>query len=204
MTGTLTSLLRIYLPLYVFLFFVISFLLPSYRTWRHTGINPVTFGKDDSAHSYIGLVMKALIVLLFANVVIFAIGSEVYAYLVPIWYLEIPELDIIGLVLIHFSLTWIMIAQYQMSNNWRIGIDEKNKTELVKDGVFRYSRNPVFLGMMISMFGLFMILPNVLSFFIMVAGYIVIQVQVRLEEEFLLRQHGKLYQDYKLRTRRWI
>ena len=204
MTGTLTSLMRIYLPLYVFLFFVISFLLPSYRTWRHTGINPVTFGKDDSAHAYIGLVMKALIVLLFTNVVIFAIGIEIYMYLVPIWYLEIPVLDIIGLVLIHFSLAWIMIAQYQMSNNWRIGIDEKNKTQLVKDGVFKISRNPVFLGMMVSMLGLFLILPNVLSFFLMVAGYIVIQVQVRLEEEFLLRQHGKQYEDYKLRTRRWI
>lgn len=204
MTGTLTSLLRIYLPLYVFLFFVISFLLPSYRTWRHTGINPVTFGKDDSAHSYIGMVMKALIVLLFANVVAYAIGSEIYVYLVPIWYLEIPLLDIIGLVLIHFSLVWIMIAQYQMSNNWRIGIDEKNKTQLVKDGVFRISRNPVFLGMMLSMLGLFLILPNVLSFFLTVTGYIVIQVQVRLEEEFLTRQHGKIYEDYKLRTRRWL
>jgi protein-S-isoprenylcysteine O-methyltransferase Ste14 len=204
MTGTLTSLLRIYLPLYVFLFFVISFLLPSYRIWRHTGINPVTFGKDDSAHSYIGLVMKALIVLLFANVVIYAIGSEIYVYLVPIWYLEIPVLDIIGLVLIHFSLAWIMVAQYQMSNNWRIGIDEKNKTKLVKNGVFNFSRNPVFLGMMVSMLGLFLILPNVLSFFLTVGSFIIIQVQVRLEEEFLSRQHGKLYEDYKLRTRRWL
>jgi protein-S-isoprenylcysteine O-methyltransferase Ste14 len=204
MTGTLTSLLRIYLPLFVFLYFVISFLLPSYRTWRHTGINPVTFGRDDTAHSYIGLVMKALIMLLFVNVVVFAIGNEIYIYLVPVWYLEITVLDIIGLVLIHFSLAWIMIAQYQMSNNWRIGIDEKNKTQLVKDGVFGISRNPVFLGMMVSMLGLFLILPNVLSFFLTVASYIVIQVQVRLEEAFLSREHGKAYDEYKLKTRRWL
>jgi protein-S-isoprenylcysteine O-methyltransferase Ste14 len=51
------------------------------------------------------------------------------------------------------------IAQYQMSNSWRIGIDEKNKTELVTKGIF-YSRNPIFLGMIISILGIFLILPT--------------------------------------------
>ena len=32
---------------------------------KQTGINPVTFGKTDNAHDYIGFVMKVLIALLF-------------------------------------------------------------------------------------------------------------------------------------------
>ena len=73
---------------------------------------------------------------------------------------------IIALILIHLSLLWISVAQYQMSNSWRIGIDENNKTELITKGLFSYSRNPIFLGMIISVAGIFFILPNALTFFL--------------------------------------
>ena len=42
-----------------------SFCATIYRTYKQTGINPITFGKTDNAHDYIGFVMKVLIALLF-------------------------------------------------------------------------------------------------------------------------------------------
>jgi protein-S-isoprenylcysteine O-methyltransferase Ste14 len=108
------------------------------------------------------------------------------------------------LALIHIALVWISIAQFQMSNSWRIGIDEKNKTKLVTDGVFSISRNPIFLGMIISVLGLFFIVPNALTFFLTITTYIVIQIQIRLEEEFLQKQHSQDYVNYKLKTKRLI
>jgi protein-S-isoprenylcysteine O-methyltransferase Ste14 len=33
---------------------------------------------------------------------------------------------------------------------------------------------------------------------------VLIQIQVRLEEEFLARQHGNRYQVYRQRIRRWL
>ena len=48
-----------------------------------------------------------------------------------------------------------------MSNNWRIGIDEENNTELVTIGIFSISRNPIFFGMIISVFGLFLIIAMI-------------------------------------------
>jgi protein-S-isoprenylcysteine O-methyltransferase Ste14 len=202
MTDSLTSLLRIYLPLHVFLLFVISFMLPSFITWKKNP--PVNSRKDASAYNYLDQVMKALFILLFANVVIFALGPQVYLYLVPVWYFEKILFDIIGLGLIHISLVWIMVAQYQVSNNWKIGTEDRNKTLLVKHGLFRISRNPVFAGIIVSMLGLFLILPNVLSFFLTVCTYIIIQLQVRFEEDILKKDFGKEYEDYKSKTRRWI
>ena len=108
---------------------------------------------------------------------------------------------IIALILIHLSLLWISVAQYQMSNSWRVGIDENNKTELITKGLFSYSRNPIFLGMIISVAGIFFILPNTLTFFLMLTTYIVIQIQIRLEEEFLEKQHGEQYLIYKKTTK---
>jgi protein-S-isoprenylcysteine O-methyltransferase Ste14 len=123
--------------------------------------------------------------LLIGAIFIYSFNDKAYQYLVPISYLMKDVFMIVGSILIHLSLLWISVAQYQMSNSWRIGIDENNKTELITKGLFSYSRNPIFLGMIISVAGIFFILPNVLTFFLILSTYIVIQIQIRLEEEFL-------------------
>ena len=196
--------LNFYLPLYLVLYMMVAFVLPSYRTYKQTGINPITFGKTGNAHDYIGFVMKVLIALLFIAVFIYSFNDKAYQYLVPISYLMKEVFMIVGLILIHLSLLWISVAQYQMSNSWRIGIDENNKTELITKGLFSYSRNPIFLGMIISVAGIFFILPNALTFFLMLATYIVIQIQIRLEEKFLEKQHGQEYLSYKQTTKRLL
>lgn len=197
-------LLKIYLPVYLLLYLAFAFLLPSYRTWKQTGVNPVTFGKTDTAHNYIGFVMKLLIVLLFMSVLTFSVSNQLYNYLLPVFYLQSQFVRSCGLIIIHISLIWIIIAQYQMSNSWRIGIDEVNKTELVTKGVFSVSRNPIFLGMIASVLGLFLILPNAFTFFVLLTTYFVIQIQIRLEEEFLRKQHGEIYSGYQLKTKRLL
>ena len=171
--------LKFYLPLYLVLYMTVAFVLPSYRTFKQTGINPITFGKTDNAHDYIGFVMKVLIALLFIAVFIYSFNDKAYQYLVPISYLMKDVFMIVGSILIHLSLLWISVAQYQMSNSWRIGIDENNKTELITKGLFSYSRNPIFLGMIISVAGIFFILPNALTFFLILSTYIVIQIQIK-------------------------
>lgn len=196
--------LNFYLPLYLVLYMTVAFVLPSYRTYKQTGINPITFGKTGNAHDYIGFVMKVLIALLFIAVFIYSFSDKAYQYLVPISYLMKEVFMIVGLILIHLSLLWISVAQYQMSNSWRIGIDENNKTELITKGLFSYSRNPIFLGMIISVTGIFFILPNAITFFLMLSTYIVIQIQIRLEEKFLEKQHGQEYLSYKQTTKRLL
>ncbi|MPL55829.1 hypothetical protein SDC9_01311 [bioreactor metagenome] len=197
------------MKLYLFVLFLFSvifvFVVPTYLTYKKTGINPITFGKESNAHNYVGNVYKFLVFMLLMVFVIHFLNIELYNYLlVPIHYLELSSVFFIGFFLLHFALFWIVIAQKQMGNNWRIGIDEKNKSELVTHGLFSISRNPVFLGMMLSLFSIFLVLPNILTFFIAFTGYIVIQIQIRLEEEFLLKEFGQKYIDYKNNTRRLI
>jgi protein-S-isoprenylcysteine O-methyltransferase Ste14 len=57
---------------------------------------------------------------------------------------------------------------------------------------------------MLSLFSIFLVLPNILTFFVAFTGYIVIQIQIRLEEEFLLNEFGQKYAEYKNKTRRLI
>ena len=97
-----------------------------------------------------------------------------------------------------------MLAQAQMGGSWRIGIDMKHQTDLIQGGVFRLSRNPIFLGMILTLAGLFLVIPNALMLLILVLGFVLIQIQVRLEEEYLTSIHGDNYLDYRQRVRRWL
>jgi protein-S-isoprenylcysteine O-methyltransferase Ste14 len=58
--------------------------------------------------------------------------------------------------------------------------------------------------MMLTLLGLFLVIPNANTLLALVLGVVLIQIQVRLEEEFLLRKHGEDYADYRRDVRRWI
>lgn len=200
----MNDILRYYLPFFLIAYLLITFILPSVRVYKQTGINPVTFGKSDNAHDYIGTVMKFLTGLLVVAVLLFSFSTEAYNYLNPFEYLQKDWLTYTGLFLVHAALIWIVFAQSHMEQSWRIGIDEKNKTSLITNGLFSISRNPVFLGMIISTAGLFLIMPNAITFFVTVTSYIIIQIQIRLEEEHLQRMHGAEYSQYKQKVKRLI
>lgn len=109
--------------------------------------------------------------------------------------------SIVSLVIL---LTGVTFDQSQMANSWRIGIDEKNKTDLVTNGLFSISRNPIFLGVMIANVGLFLIIPNAFTLLIVSLSTVSINTQIRLEEAFLKSSYGQEYRDYQNQVRRWL
>ncbi|MFP8892734.1 methyltransferase family protein [Chryseobacterium sp. EZn1] len=85
-----------------------------------------------------------------------------------------------------------------------MGIDNSAKTELITHGLFRFSRNPIFLGMTISLIGFFLAFPTVIAFAFLLTGSMLMQIQIRLEEEYLLKEHGEIYIAYKKKVRRML
>jgi protein-S-isoprenylcysteine O-methyltransferase Ste14 len=195
---------EVYLFLFLLVYFFFVFFLRSYLLWKRTGVNPLTFSKTDDAHGYNGKVFTFISLLEFVVVFIYAFKNEWYKYLLPFWYLEHDYLKYIGWGLLVLSLILVWVAQSQMANSWRIGIDEKNKTELVTTGLFSFSRNPIFLGVMIANVGLLFIIPNAFTLLIVSLSTVSINTQIRLEEDFLIRSHGENYRDYLKRVRRWL
>ncbi len=196
------------MPQHLFLFFLVYFILvfvwPSWRVWRKTGVNPVVIPKDDSAHGFIGNIFRFIILLTLATTAVNAFFPKWEKFLLPFWYLENDLIRWAGLLLLYGSLIWIMAAQRQMNKSWRIGIDEKGQAELVASGLFRFSRNPIFLGMLATMTGFFLVLPNALSLLVCALSWVVLQVQARLEEEFLQKTKGEAYREYRRKVRRWL
>ena len=192
------------LLVYYILFFFAAMILPTYRVWRSTGVNPYKLGRSDSAHDYIGKLFRITLIACVLIVVVFVFFPTIYQQLMPIVFLNNTVIAVIGFVFLLSALTWVLVAQSHMQKSWRIGIDEDVKTELVQRGLFKVSRNPIFLGMRIMLMGLFLILPNAVMLTIWITGEILIQIQVRLEEEYLTRIHGDSYRAYQSQVRRWI
>lgn len=78
-------------------------------------------------------------------------------------------------------------------------------TTLVTTGVFRYTRNPIYLGMAVILVGWTIYLENWLSAIgvILFVAFIT-RYQIRPEEEVLQGIFGEAYVRYKKAVRRWV
>lgn len=188
---------------YLIVYLTVAFVLPTYRVWKRSGLNPVTFGGTDSAHDYVGMLFKMVMLILLLATGARALLPAVDEYLIPISWLEIDLFRYVGYALLLASLVWVVTAQVQMADSWRIGIDS-SKTQLASTGLFGVSRNPIFLGMVGTLLGLLLVLPNALTLTIFALDFALMQIQVRLEEEFLRRSQEGEYEEYANRVRRWL
>ena len=78
-------------------------------------------------------------------------------------------------------------------------------SSLIVTGMFRCSRNPVYLGMTLVLFGWAVFLSNALSI-ALVAVFVayITRFQIIPEERALSSRFGAEYASYKTRVRRWI
>ena len=96
-------------------------------------------------------------------------------------------------------------AQLAMGNAWRIGVDPEERTELVTNGPFKLVRNPIYSAMIPTVFGLVLMVPNVLAIAVLVGLVVALELQVRrVEEPYLLRTHGDAYAGYAARVGRFV
>lgn len=76
---------------------------------------------------------------------------------------------------------------------------------LVTTGVFAYSRNPMYLGMLLILCGLVFYWSYYLSFFWVIAFFAYITAfQIKPEEQAMATLFAAEYEQYKLTTRRWL
>lgn len=186
---------------YFVLFFSTGFAWRSWLTFRATGVNPLVFPSDDSALGYIGRTTKIVMALVFLYTVLTAF--EWLPTLPALWHTT-PWLNILAWLALIFAWLWLMLAQVHMGKSWRIGIDEQHATALVTHGLFKYSRNPIFLAMRCALFAFAVISPTAPIFALTLAAELLMQIMVRMEEAHLTQLHGQSYLDYLQRVNRWL
>jgi protein-S-isoprenylcysteine O-methyltransferase Ste14 len=84
-------------------------------------------------------------------------------------------------------------------------IPVKPASRLVTSGIYRWTRNPMYLGMALIYAGVAILFDSLLALLLLIAVVAIIQCYViPREEAYLERTFGNDYLAYKARVRRWI
>jgi protein-S-isoprenylcysteine O-methyltransferase Ste14 len=118
-----------------------------------------------------------------------------------------PAADIlgpIGAVLLVAGLVLMVTAQLELGASWRIGIDPAARPGLVTSGLYRYSRNPIFLAFLVILVGYALLIPTALSLALLIGTYVGVRGQIAAEEAYLEHAYGEAYRDYAGRVGRFV
>lgn len=81
----------------------------------------------------------------------------------------------------------------------------ENVTVLVRSGIYRFSRNPMYLGMLLLLVGWSAYLSNWLAFaYLPVFVKVLTEVQIKPEERILGKKFGREYEEFLATTSRWL
>ena len=109
------------------------------------------------------------------------------------------------LLLIGLSVIFIPVFQFIKSKTTINPQNFKNVNKLVSSGIFKISRNPMYLGMLIIIISTVVYYFNYFSAFTPFIFYFWInEFQIKREEKKLEEKFGSDYKKYKSKTRRWI
>lgn len=187
----------------VFMFFfllIFVFLLPAFKL-KQKGITSFHFSAEDNAHNFNGKLIKLIFLLISLPLILFFINPHSFNFFKPF---HLDALAPVGILLTIIGFFWTIFAQKSMHESWRVGIDEKTSSTLIKNDAFLLSRNPVYLGMLVMLFGHFLILNSLYHLMLLFFTWAILSLQIRLEEEFLMKKHGDEYLKYCEEVRRWL
>jgi protein-S-isoprenylcysteine O-methyltransferase Ste14 len=104
-----------------------------------------------------------------------------------------------GLVLI----AWARVHLARAGTTWSPIAPDRAAT-LVTDGPYRWSRNPIYLGLLLVLLGVVLFLRSPVAL-VLAAAFVAYEdrFQIQPEERALQAQFGKEFEQYMARTRRW-
>jgi len=126
-------------------------------------------------------------------------------FYLPVYQIVTAPYSYIGILIIALAV-WVIVwhAGYFRKYDTPIRPFEES-TFLIKEGLYQYSRNPIYLAMVFILFGGAVMLGSLTTFLVFPVFALLIEKNfIEKEEEFLSQIFGKPYIEYKNSVRRWL
>jgi len=105
-----------------------------------------------------------------------------------------------GVVIIGLSIVTFIMAETMITP-----LHPDKSSNLVKTGIYQYTRNPMYLGLLLILFSIEWYLQNLASMFVLpIYVWFISKYQIMPEEEALYKLFGQNYKNYQDNVRRWI
>lgn len=188
-----------YIASIVFFMIFILTVLARATLLRRKGIRAIVFGATDKTDFLLVPFVLAIIYAVLAN----SFRLPLWEPLVrPFWKTVIPGW--MGLVLSAAAIMGLIVTLISFGDSFRIGIDEEKPDTLVTTGMFRFSRNPIYVCFDLFFIGLFLVHRNIVIITAVIVFALLIHRQILREEEFLCSHYGAEYEEYCRNVRRYL
>jgi len=121
--------------------------------------------------------------------------------------IHLPNQDLISIIILLIGLLILInpIFKFIKSKTTIDPIKFKKVNKLIISGIYKYSRNPMYLGLLMIVISTSIFFLNIFSITTPFLFYCWInRFQIKREEIFLTEKFGEEYMSYKIKTRRWI
>ena len=121
--------------------------------------------------------------------------------------IHLPNQDLISILILLIGMLILInpIFKFIKSKTTIDPIKFKKVNKLITTGIYKYSRNPMYLGLLMIVTSTSLFYLNIISITTPFLFYFWInRFQIKREEIFLTEKFGKEYLLYKTKTRRWI
>lgn len=133
------------------------------------------------------------------------VASAALAWIAPLAEAVPRPWNYLGLVLVVAGLALAIAGERQFKRRGTTVKPFQPSTALVTDGVFRYTRNPMYLGIVTTLLGVHIAMAVLSPFLVFVAfAFFLDRCFVRREESMMHAQFGADYDAYRRRVRRWF
>ena len=117
--------------------------------------------------------------------------------------------NLIGVLFIPVGMFLVIWANYALLHIGKIGLRDREPMQrpsnLVLDGPYRFTRNPIYLGNLLMLFGLVIVWSSIVTAFFLILVYIVFRyIFIKREEIILEEEFDVEYRDFKKRVKRWF
>ena len=117
---------------------------------------------------------------------------------------DVPALKIAGALLVTGGLAVYGLGTRGLGDSWRLGIDRQTPGSLRTNGIFAWTRNPIYLAFDLMVFGTFLIQGRLHLLLIALIFAVVLHQQIHREERFLYERHGDAFGRYCAQVGRYI
>lgn len=112
-------------------------------------------------------------------------------------------LRVAGVVVGIMGVIIFALATVTMKNSWRVGIPEE-KTALITDGIYKWSRNPAFVGFDLLYLSICLMFFNIPLAVVSVWAAVMLHLQILQEEAYMHDIFGEEYEQYRKHTLRYF
>ena len=115
----------------------------------------------------------------------------------------ITEVRIVGVLAGVLGVLFFALATITMKTSWRVGIPEE-KTALVTQGIYGWSRNPAFVGFDLLYLSVCLMFFNIPLLLVSLWAAVMLHLQILQEENHMHHMFGEEYDVYKKHTLRYL